>query len=310
MVDDRRSGHELTLELLRAVLPSPRWDNLDFLDWVYDHNPVGDLVEENVDRDGTRLCHIGGVPIELHSADDAGRFLILYNSSSAPETQGRGTYVKTLFALHGHTAESGFVGMMGVTNAASTGPAVKGFKARMLRALPAKLCVPTVVRSPHHTHHLVDAAFLDSAEFEAIMADVDVSSLGAWTQTWTADVMRWRLRWPGRQYVVHVGPDLVAVSTLTSFGAVPIAALLKFLPRQGARRPVSSERMITSICKYYWTPAAVYAGFNAHVPVKGFHLRQDRLPSPLNLLFLPTSDFADADTFRFETFEFLDFDAY
>ncbi len=310
MEDDPRTGHELTLDLLRTVLPSPRWDNLDFLDWVYDRNPVGELVEQNVDRDGKRLCHIGGVPIELRSADDAGRFMILYNSSAAPEEQGKGTYVKTLFTLHGRATELGFHGMMGVTNAASTGPATKGFKARMLGALPAKLCVPTVLRSPHHTHHLADAAFLDSTEFESIMADIDETPAGAWTQSWTPDVMRWRLRWPGRDYTVHVGPDLVAVSTLTSFNGVPIAALLKLVPRHGARGPLSSARMIAAICKYHWTPAAVYAGFNANVPVKGFHLRQDRLPSPLNLLFLSTSDHVDTDSFRFETFEFLDFDAY
>jgi hypothetical protein len=310
MDEDRRREHELTAQLLRSVLPSSRWDTLDFLDWVYDHNPVGELVPQNVDRDGKRLCHIGGVPIRLRSADDEGKFLILYNSSAAPEEQGKGTYVKTLFKLHGQASELGFHGMMGVTNAASTGPATKGFKARMLGALPAKLCVPTVARSPHHSHHPADDHFLDSVEFERIVDELDATPAGAWTQRWTSDVMRWRLRWPGASYTVHVGPDLVAVSTQTSVRGVPIAALLKVLPRKGRRGPLPSDRMISAICKYHRAPAAVYAGFNANVPVKGFRLRQDRLPSPLNLLFLSTSTYVDTDTFRFETFEFLDFDAY
>ena len=32
------SENQKTLDLLRQVLPSPRWDGTDFLDWVYDHN--------------------------------------------------------------------------------------------------------------------------------------------------------------------------------------------------------------------------------------------------------------------------------
>jgi hypothetical protein len=308
--DDRRTELEMTLGLLRTVLPSPRWDTLDFLDWVYNENPLGELVPQNVDRDGQRLCHIGGVPMNLRSADDAGRFLILYNSSAAPEEQGKGTYVKTLFKLHGRARDLGFHGMLGVTNAASTGPATKGFKARMLGALPAKLCVPTVVRSPGHTHHPVDDAFLDSGEFEKLASELDATPAGTWTNCWTPDVLAWRLRWIGYDYTLHVGPDLVAVSTRTTYRGVPVAVLSKVLPRAGARGPLSSEQMIAAICKYHRAPAAVYAGFNANVPVKGFKLRQDRLPSPLNLLFLSTSDAVDTDTFRFETFEFLDFDAY
>ena len=310
MDDDRRTDLTATAELLRTVLPSPRWDTLDFLDWVYNENPLGELVPQNVDRDGARLCHIGGVPMTLRNADEDGRFLILYNSSSAPEAQGTGLYVKTLFKLHGRARDLGFHAMMGVTNAASTGPATKGFNARVLGALPAKLCVPTVVRSPGHVHHRADEAFLVSPEFERIVTDLDATPSHDWTQRWTPDVMRWRLRWPGQDYVVHVGPRLVAVSTRTTIRGVPIAVLLKALPRAGARGPLSSEAMIAAICKHHRTPAAVYAGFNANVPVKGFRLRQDRLPSPLNLLFLSTSEHVDTDTFRFETFEFLDFDAY
>lgn len=310
MDDDQRAEHRLTQELLRQVLPSSRWDDLDFLTWVYDHDPLGALVPQNVDREGARLCHIGGVPIELRSANDVGRFLILYNSSSAPEEQGKGTYVKTLFKLHGKARDLGFHGMMGVTNAASTGPATKGFKARMLGALPAKLCVPTTVRAPGHTHHIADASFLESLEFEKIVDELDASPAGQWTQRWTPEVMRWRLRWPGQTYTLHVGPDLVAVSTTTAFKGVPLAVLLKVLPRGAARGPVPSDQMITAICRHHRAPALVYAGYNANVPVKGFRLRQDRIPSPLNLLFLSTSEHVDTDTFRFETFEFLDFDAY
>jgi len=310
MDDERRAEHRLTQELLQTVLPSSRWDDLDFLTWVYDHDPLGALVPQNVDRDGKRLCHIGGVPIELRSANDVGRFLILYNSSSAPEEQGKGTYVKTLFKLHGKARDLGFHGMMGVTNAASTGPATKGFKARMLGALPAKLCVPTTLRAPGHTHHPAERSFLESTDFEKVVDELDASPAGHWTQRWTPEVMRWRLEWPGQSYTLHVGPDLVAISTSTSFKGVPLAVMLKVLPRAGKRGPLPSDQMITAICRHHRAPALVYAGYNANVPVKGFRLRQDRIPSPLNLLFLSTSEFVDTDTFRFETFEFLDFDAY
>lgn len=310
MREDRAIEHERTARLLRQVLPSERWDTVDFLEWVYDHNPVGESIEVNADEGDDRVLHIGGVPLQFQAPSSEGRLLILFNSSTAPSQQGKGTYVKGLYETAMRAREAGFVGAFGVTNAASTGPARKLKGLRFLGVLQARLCVPVALPAKRYEHHLASPEYLVSPAFEEVAADLDCGPLSGWTHKWGPDVLRWRLSWPGRSYWFHVGPDVVAVSTKTIWHGVPIGVLLKVIPRRGAPSTVTSDRLLASICWYHRVPALAYAGFNGRVPVRGFRLRQDRLPSPLNLQFLSSSDELDVDTFAFETFEFLDFDAY
>ena len=65
------------------------------------------------------------------------------------------------------------------------------------------------------------------------------------------------------------------------FGAV----LLKVFPRPGAALPLSAAPMIAAACRYHRAPLCVYAGFNAHVRVRGVRSPRRLQPSPLNLVF-------------------------
>jgi hypothetical protein len=91
---------------------------------------------------------------------------------------------------------------------------------------------------------------------------------------------------------------------------VPVAVVLKLLPRAGRFGPLSSRDVVNAICGHHRAPAAVYAGHNRHVTVRGVRLPERFKPVPLNLVILGVGDDVDQRTFQLDTFEFLDMDAY
>ncbi len=133
----------------------------------------------------------------------------------------------------------------------------------------------------------------------------------SWTNAWPADVLRWRLAAPNcGPFTVHVSPTLVAISTRAQLQGVPLAVLLKLGVRDGQPGPISGAPVITAACRYHRAPLAIYAGFNRHVRVRGVRPPRRLQPSPLNLIYRSLSTEAPKESFRLDTFEFLDMDAY
>ncbi len=305
-----RAENELTLQLLRQVLPNPRWQGTEFLDWVYDHNPTGPLLPSNVDRDEVRVCHIGGVPMPLRSGERRGTALLLLNSSTAPDEQQRGTYASAILALNEAAREHGHLGLYGVTNARSTGPVLRGAGASWQCSLPVRLCIPWRF-SPSVASREVDAAWLHSEAFIELAGRVDRYPAREFTHRWSPDVLRWRLAVPGARYAVHACEELLSVSTTTTFRGVRLAVMCKFLLRGDLTGPISPQAHIAAACRHHRVPLALYAGINVHVPVSGIRLSQRHLPSPLNLVMLTADpEVLPQHRFLFDTFEFLDFDAF
>jgi hypothetical protein len=92
---------------------------------------------------------------------------------------------------------------------------------------------------------------------------------------------------------------------------VRFAVLLKVFPRPGAALPLPAAPLIAAACRYHRAPLCVYAGFNAHVRVRGIRSPRRFQPSPLNLVFKSLDERrGPTATFRLDTFEFLDMDAY
>jgi len=157
----------------------------------------------------------------------------------------------------------------------------------------------------------VDDALLSSDDWRCVAAGLDAHPAHAWTNRYTPSHLRWRLSSPdGAAYVVHIADEVVGVSTVDRLGPVPMAVILKLLPRDGRRGPLPARAIIDAACRFHGAPAAVYAGWNAHVPVRGARPPRRLQPSPLNLVYLSTSPSAPNDTFALDTFEFLDMDAY
>jgi hypothetical protein len=307
--DDQRMN-ELRLDLLRSVLPNPRWDTTAYLDWVYDRNPMGELIPIDVIEDGRIICHIGGVPVQLRSADHQGNFLLMLNSATAADAQGRGLYVKALIDLCNQAAELGAAGAYGVTNLRSTGPATKVPGATLTGSLPVRLVIPTFFPSRRVRTFDCTDEFLDSDEFVKVTAGLDNFPVRRFVTRWTTDTLRWRLGFPCAAYKLHVSDELVAITTRASFKGMPVTVLMKFLPRAADRRPLDPWPLISTACWRHRTPLAIYAGYNAIVAVPGIRIKQERLPAPLNLVVRSLSAELRTEDFQFEIFEFLDFDAY
>ena len=201
--------------------------------------------------------------------------------------------------------------VIGVPNEKSTPGAVKYLSYRLLGPMPVKVAVPTGSGSGWD-HHVVDEPFLDSTTFTALAAELDRHDAIHWTNSYAPDRLAWRLARPHGHYVVHADDELVVVSTRSAFGPVPMAVVLKLFPR-GARsldQPLSARRAIAAVCRYHRAPAAVYAGYNALVRVRGVQPPHRLRPAPLNLVVHSFSDEVPQETFRLDTFEFLDLDAY
>jgi len=312
---------ERTRDLLRTVFHAPRFEDTDFLEWVYLRNPIGGVVAQNSDtEDGRRAGHIGGVPVRLRRGQPGPTLetvtaLMLLNSSVATWAQQRGLYVSLLKAIGEQAASLDHSAVMGVANARSTGPCIKGYGMTHLAKLPARFC-PPVARPTGVQSFTADPAFCASALLDEVTEGLDTIASGGWVLDWTSELLRWRLRTPGAVYSVHLSDAVFAVSTTTKVRGMNVAVLLKLLPRSLAEpHPVDAAPIIGALARHHRTPLVLYAGFNEFVRARGVRVRQDWLPAPLNLLYRATPlhqrppGTADHE-FRMSIFEFFDFDAY
>jgi hypothetical protein len=213
--------------------------------------------------------------------------------------------------IYPRAAATGAPGLAGTTNAASSVIVVEKFGWTSLGSMPAVACVPFA--PPRRVRDIrVDAAFLASEEFATLTADLDWVPVGDWVQSWTTDFLRWRLSNPDAQYVMHVGPHALAISTRDRGPAgVPAAVLCKVLPRPGATLPVAASPYVTAACRAHRAPVCVYGGWNAHVKVRGITIPARFRPSPLVVVFKSFDETrAPSRDFRLDTYEFLDIDVY
>lgn len=303
--------NEISAALVRQYLPDNRFDDGRYLDWQYDENPVGGAFRESLDDpDRGRIAHGAAVPQRLRRGAERLGFLQIVNIVTVPDRQREGVMALLLSRGVPHAIEAGYVGGYGITNDASTGMALKSFGATFAGTLPVSVVAPVPV-STRSVHTLeVTPALLGSAEFEHLTADLDDFPSQHWTQCWTTEMLRWRLARPGSRYWLHVTPELVAVSARRTVRRIPVAVLCKFLPRGGRRGPLSARSVFAAACATHRAPAALHIGFNAHVPVRGVPVPRRLRPAPLNVACLSISAAMDPTTFRFDTFELLDFDAF
>lgn len=302
--------HERTLQLLRKVLPHERWADGEFLEWAYESSPAGQALISNIDEGDLRLCHTAGLPFPLRDLRRRFTAVLLINGSTLPEVQYQGAYPAAMLGLAEQAERAGIVGGFGVTNRRATTSVLKGTGAAWQCSLPVKICLPWKpsrgVEGADVTPELLAGPRF--AELTQRLGDVPARHA---TYCWSTELLRWRLSMPGARYALHWTSTLLCVSTRTVFRGVPITVILKLLPREGQTGPLSPSAVITAACRHHRTPVALYAGINAHVPVTGIRLSQDRLPAPLNLVTLSIDESAiPQEQFVFGTFEFLEFDAF
>jgi hypothetical protein len=299
--------------LLDAELPSHRFVDDRYLTWLYDENPYGPAIQRSVDDDGVRIGHYALVPQRFRGRDGVVPAAFSLNAVVRSGTQRKGLFTQMGLEIYEEAGAAGWQLTTGVCNEKSIGAVVKYMGWKWPGPLPVRLVVPLSMASGasrRTVSRTVDAAYLASAEFEQLAAGLDSSPVMQWTNSYTAEYLRWRLACPSTTYALHVTDELVAVTTTDKRGGIPAAVILKLLPRDGRRGPLRAEAIVSAACRYHRAPYAVYAGFNAHVALRGIQPPRRLQPSPLNLIIRSLSPAVDQGPLAIDTFEFLDMDAY
>jgi hypothetical protein len=307
---DRFDDLRRSAQLLGETFALPRFDER-YLRWLYRENPNGAALEENADDGNRRIGHVAGIPQVYHRQGSELPVVVPVNVAIAPAARGKGlmsTLNRNCFRAAAERLN--VVAFVSVPNASSTPGYTGRLQFRLVRPLPVVLCVPRYVGGWTVPSIEVTRACLSSRDFDDLVASLDFSPGPDWSQRWSPELLRWRLAAPGAHYRLHVTDELIGVSCKTRAFGVPFAVILKLFPRVGARRGRTGA-IVTAACRAHRAPVAVYAGFNARAGLAGIPVPHRLKPAPLNLIFRSLdSSVVRQEDFRFETFEFLDFDAY
>lgn len=300
-----------TARLLRDTFHLTRFEDERYLRWFYREGPNGRAFEEHVDQDGVRVGHVAGFPHVYHRRGHELLVVGIVDMAVASAARGRGLMtILNQRCLESARAGRDVVAFVGVPNASSTHGYTGRLRFRLVRPLPVVVCLPWDPTGWMAHSVEVSPDYLDSAAFADLVSSLDLAPGSGWSPKWSPELLRWRLAAPGARYWFHVTDSLVAVSCRTRMFAVPFAVILKLFPRIGARRATTSA-IIAAACLSHRAPAAVYAGFNARARVAGIPVPRRLRPAPLNLIFRSLDEtVVRQDEFRFDTFEFLEFDAY
>jgi hypothetical protein len=313
--DDRAA----TAALLRAAHPGDdRFADTAWLDWLYDDNPVGTAFERSRDLEGERIGHVAVLPQRWRQGDRRTILLCTVNAATAPSS-GRMVFAGLIARVAADAAETSMTGY-GVTNDASSIPALARLHARLIGPLRVVVAVPS---PPKGVQSLaVDETTLDDEAIATMVADAAERVASDWSQDWSVETLRWRLSAPRTRYALHWTDDVIAVSVRTTVRHVPVGVLLKLLPRRGPVPAAVTRRVVGAVHRHHRVPAVIYAGFNGLAPVSGIRVPGRLRPGPLNLVVIGAEINAalqhapelsttgvSTDELVFETFELLDFDA-
>jgi len=298
--------------LLEEVFGLPRLGRTDFLHWVYQASPEGEVVQVNLDSpEGRRLAHYAIIPQTYHRQGQMRRLALSLNSAVAGPARGQGvfsrlgeeTYRKGL-------ARDGLLAVVGVGNFNSTRGLLGRLRFRLVRPLPVRAGVCLPLPSGRVLSRPVGPGWLAGPEADELLARLDYSPDRLWSQLWTPEKVRWRLGWPGGGYWIHQGRTGLMVTRAEPYRGLRVAVVLKIWPHQGCPQ-VRTGRLLRAACASHRTPFYLYAGFNSRARVGGLPVPRRFLPRPLNLCYRRVDSKAPAqEEFRLSVFEFLDFDAY
>lgn len=300
-----------TARFLHEIFPIPRFADDRYLRWWYRENPVGAAVEADLVENGACSGHFAGIPQRLHSTRMTLPAVLLVDVSIAASQRGRGL----MAVVHDLCAEEaarrypdGVI--IGVANGPATPTYRKYLQYRILRPLPAFVCPPVWPDLGRYESARADAAYCASRELEDLVRSLDLSPTAGFSQEWSLELLRFRLASPGASYTLHVGDDVVIVTTKVKQSGVPVVVVLKTFRRRAGTRPIANGA-IAAACRFHRAPVAVYAGVSAACRVVGMPLPERLKPAPLNFIVRGVRPGSfDVTSFQLDTYEFLDFDAY
>jgi GNAT superfamily N-acetyltransferase len=300
---------DATAALLESVFPdAPRISRTEYLRWLYEDSPFGEVIEANLDDSEGRAGHYAVVPADL-TEDGAGcAGALSLNTAVDERARGGGVFVRLAEETFEQARERGVGIVLGVANENSTPGFVRRLSFELVGPLPATVMVPAP-----GGRRSVRSAWADDAAFATggVAAD-GLEALLAPPQRgiarrWTPETLRWRLASPGSRYALHRSERMLVVTTADRGRAVPVAVLLKAF---ASAPPSAAERraVVRAACRFHRAPVAIHAGFNDMVAFRGMPLPERLRPAPLNLIARRLEGERRAGVVT--RFEFLDFDAY
>jgi GNAT superfamily N-acetyltransferase len=298
---------ERTAAMLGEVFGGTRYSK-EYLDWQYERSPEGREVAVDIERDGRSLAHYCVIP-QTYGYDRLRRkFALSLNTAVTKEARGKGVFTQLAEDTYEKARRDfGVSAIVGVANANSTPGFLGRLKFKHLGALPVHVGIVNALATGGTQSYSTCDSLRELPR--DVWDSIDTASPLHWSQVWTPELIRWRLDSPLGPYAVHVHKSGIAISTVER-RAIPIAILLKMLPRKGVAR-INSRALLRAACRYHGTAVYLYAGFNERATIRGMPLPQKLRPSPLNLIYRAFDDTVPAgDHVKLGTFEFLDFDAY
>ena len=303
-----------TVTLLNEVFGFDPPIGVAHLEWYYRGNPEGQAAVGRVDVDGRQMGNYALVPLRFLAAD--GRVIRLglgVDLCVHPDARGTGAYRRTVEASYTAGTAAGLDGILGVGNAQSVPRMVETMGWSALGSLPVRL-LPGRPGGERFTSVAVDDEVLAGDLIDGLLPEPTGAPSSGHATVWSAELLRWRLARPGARYTLHIGSDVVLVSTTTLVGPVRVAILLKAIPRRPLKRRLPSGPLAAVLARHHRTPLVIHWGANPDIRFTGIHIPRRLQPSPLGIVLhlLDTdgkSPIGD-DGITLTSLEFLDIDAY
>ncbi len=108
---------------------------LNYLNWLYNENPVGNFIGIDCYENGNLIGQVGGIPREFICNKKKVRFLISINVCVEPKYQGKWIFSKMLNRFDKLAKELNFSGIIGIANKAASPFWQRSIKMEKLGAL-------------------------------------------------------------------------------------------------------------------------------------------------------------------------------
>lgn len=118
-----RTGYEELVscfEVLNTVFPNNNKLTINYLSWLYNDNPFGQIVGFNAYKNDRIVAHYVTTPIKAIYKGVITDGLLSLNTATLPEHQGKGLFTKLAELTYDHAYKNGFKFVCGVANINST----------------------------------------------------------------------------------------------------------------------------------------------------------------------------------------------
>ncbi|MBB5192469.1 hypothetical protein HNQ50_003210 [Silvimonas terrae] len=269
------------IELYNACFPHADKFRHVYLDWLYNHNPVGPAIGADAFLDGKLVGQVISVPREFTLKGKVIKGVVAVNVAVHPSCQGRRLFKRLGLKMCDIAAAAGYEAVIGVANAAATPGWVRQMGFQLVGPLDA----------------LIGVGRVGPADLQDIQAGSEFSGL------WRPETLAWRTTNPlNRVRVDQKAENRWEVST--SAGKPLLRAIAPLSPVEGftPTRPTLLDTVQPSVF-IGLLPGYTYTRRFVAIPDKA-------RPSPLNLIYKNLLNAGDRIDLTSCFISFLDFDAF